>query len=194
MNFKMARPWNGFKGQQPKPEESTASGKPTADSSAEKPTGLTGIRNWNESVAGISAERLRNCIIYQLDVKKDPWWAKNLTRGLVRREKIALKLDEETPEDYVWTPDPLMGPFTVDLGDGEKYTGRRVLRDPKTPEERQFLRSLNGGQLVDAVVRRLVNKACAKCRGSGYVERSDYPDDPMAYRLTSTYECECVHE
>src|SRR5579863_6522550 len=31
---------------------------------------LTGIRNWNESVRGISGERLRNCIIYQLDVKR----------------------------------------------------------------------------------------------------------------------------
>jgi hypothetical protein len=192
MNFKMARPWKGFKGQQPKPEESTVSGKPTADSSAEKPTGLAGIRNWNESVAGISAERLRNCIIYQLDVKKDQWWAKNLTRGLVRREKIAVKLDEETPEDYVWTSNPLWGRMTVILDGGETFTGTRLLRDPETPEERREVREAD--PRLGYSVPRLARKGCPECRGSGYVYVPTYPGHPVYGRLTEARVCGCVLE
>src|SRR5208337_3977554 len=45
-----------------------------------------GIRNWSESIVTssgktITGERIRNCIIYQLDVRKDSWYTMRLTKG-----------------------------------------------------------------------------------------------------------------
>src|SRR5271157_2886933 len=60
---------------------------------AEAKPKLTDIRLWDEAVDGVSGERLRNCILFQLDVRKKDFWVRNMSIAHVRRH--ALALDEE---------------------------------------------------------------------------------------------------
>src|SRR5258708_3797243 len=52
---------------------------------ASEPSELKNMRDWTEDVDGIPGERIRNCIIFMLDEKKDPWLRLNLTEGYIRR-------------------------------------------------------------------------------------------------------------
>lgn len=192
MSHKYAAPWKAGKASLP-PQPTYGQAKEPAEVDA-KPNAspeLKGVRNWTESVGGIPADRIRDCIIYQLDVKKDQWWIKNATRAYVRRN--VQKLVDETPEDYAWSADPLYGTYTLHL-DGETYSGTRLRRDPRTPEERQQVREKDGGRMVDDTVKRLAKKDCQTCRGGGYIEVSSYPGDPIYHRLTETHVCRCVSE
>jgi hypothetical protein len=64
--------------------------------------GISDIRDWNESRFGISAERLRNCILYQLDRSKDSWFRERLSVSSMNTENFVKKLDRDTPSE--WTP------------------------------------------------------------------------------------------
>lgn len=180
----------------PQPEstqsESTAQ-KPAEGPSAEKPQSkLTGLRNWNvdESVDGISGSRIRDCIIYQLDFRKADFYTKNLTRGFVLRN--AKRLHEDTPEDYVYDPDPLVGEVTKHLDGGETFKQTLILRAPRDDAERRRIRDRYG--VNSYTIRFLAKPGCPVCRGTGYQYVSAYPGDPVYSKLTEAVECACIHE
>jgi hypothetical protein len=166
---------------------------PTATATAPAPEAskddLSGIRNWNESVRGISAERLRNCIIYQLDVKKDQWYSVRLTRKFVRDQ--AERLNDDTPDDFVFDPNPLFGFNTIHSEDGDIKV-EAVLRDPKNNAERIKIRNKFGVNYK--TIKFLVKKDCPRCKGKGTYSESAYPGDPVYGRLTETIECSCSYE
>jgi len=58
----------------PKPDASPVTGEKTKTTPApDAPSALADIREWNEDRCGVPAERLRNCIVYQLDHAKDAY-------------------------------------------------------------------------------------------------------------------------
>jgi hypothetical protein len=67
---------------------------------------LNDIREWpdSESRFGISGQRIRNCIIYQLDVLKSPWYSDKAfpTINKLDSEGYVNKLNADTPVG--WTP------------------------------------------------------------------------------------------
>jgi hypothetical protein len=73
--------------------------------------GLTDIRQWNKTVPGISAERLRNCLSYVLDTDENghyfssnDYYRRNPpTIASMGRKKFITMLNENTPVG--WTPD-----------------------------------------------------------------------------------------
>jgi hypothetical protein len=61
------------------------------------------MRDWAEARHGVSGERLRNCIIYQLDHAKDAYIRNSgITVASMRRPKFIKLLNEKTPPG--WTP------------------------------------------------------------------------------------------
>jgi hypothetical protein len=65
---------------------------------------LGDIREWNTPAFGFSAERLRNCLIYVLDHRKDDYYRENPpTLASMCREKFVRKLDADT--QLGWTPE-----------------------------------------------------------------------------------------
>jgi len=155
---------------------------------------LAGIRNWTTSVAGIKAERIRNCIIYLLDVKKDPWYLNNCNnRAFVERN--ASKMDAQVPEDFVYDPDAVLTSKRRHIdGENEPVIQVVVNREPGTltDKERKDLRESYG--VSDATILYLAKKDCPKCHGKSFVDVSDYPDDPLHSVLTHSEPCACVWE
>lgn len=153
---------------------------------------LTGIRDWHEQVGYVSAKRMRDCICFQLDVYKDPWWVGKINasgRGFLRNEKIAGMLNDATPEDYEWSENPLIG-WRVKLdGSDDKLLEKRVARHPENEAERVKLRDMFG--VTTHTVPFLAKKDCKRCKGSGYYSVFPYPDAP---RLPMTVECPCCSE
>lgn len=176
----------GAKGKPPTAPTPTTATAPAPEAAKDE---LTGIRNWNESVRGISGERLRNCVIYQLDVVKNQWYALRLTRKFVRDQ--AERLDGDTPEDYVFDPDPLFGTITFHGEEGDTKV-EAVLRYPKTEKERIKIRDKYGVNYK--TIKFLVKKNCPRCKGKGTYSVSAYPGDPVYGRLTETIECSCSYE
>jgi hypothetical protein len=65
---------------------------------------LTNIRDWDTPTLGFSAERLRNCLVYVLDYRKDPYYRDNPpTIASMENETFVRKLNKDTP--LGWTPD-----------------------------------------------------------------------------------------
>ena len=65
---------------------------------------LGDIRDWDEEKSGIPAERLRNCIVYQLDYAKDDYFRKSeITPASMERSKFITLLNDNTPAG--WTPE-----------------------------------------------------------------------------------------
>ena len=67
---------------------------------------------WNEDKHGFSAERIRNCIQFQLEQKKDRWFS-TISPSCLDSENYVVKLDRETPPDWhapkpkmITVPDP----------------------------------------------------------------------------------------
>jgi hypothetical protein len=67
--------------------------------------GLADIRDWNEDRFGISGERLRNCILYQLDHSPNDWYRKkaDITLSKMSKEGFVAKLNADTK--LGWTPE-----------------------------------------------------------------------------------------
>jgi hypothetical protein len=78
-----------------KPSESTA--PPAIE--------LTDIRLWPTDEFGISAERLRNCIRYQLDFADNDWYRTKapITPSKMKSKKFVTKLNDDTLPG--WTPE-----------------------------------------------------------------------------------------
>jgi hypothetical protein len=74
-----------------------------ADRVKTEPPSSPDPRHWNRDVAGITAERIRHCVAYQLDSKKNKWYLSNLTTAALGRDAFIAKLDADTPQG--WTPD-----------------------------------------------------------------------------------------
>jgi hypothetical protein len=159
--------------------------------SATKP--MLDIRDWDEDVDGINGERLRNCIIFQLDFKKDDWYKYRLTPAYVRAK--AKKLDDDTPPG--WTPpdpDPLIAIRACNF-DGELLEIREITRRPKNLEERERLISMlmdRHGRANPNIVKWLVDPQCAKCRGLGSYLVKIYPNDKKLRWQETWCNCECV--
>jgi hypothetical protein len=151
--------------------------------------GLLGIRRWVEPVGRISGDRLRNCIIYQLDEKKDPWYISRMTKGFVRAK--AEKLDADTPDDYVWEKNPLFKMRKVRDGDSE-YMVWGIERKPKNEAERKRIREKFG--VTSQTIPYLAKPTCPKCKGTGEYSLSSYPGDPVYEVLSEAVECDCSYE
>jgi hypothetical protein len=62
------------------------------------------IRDWNEDRFGVNGERLRRCIVYQLDFAKNDWYRKDgINLASMNREKFIAKLNGDTPVG--WSPE-----------------------------------------------------------------------------------------
>src|ERR1700739_2387868 len=82
--------------------ESSSSSQPVASSSPVR-RGLDNIRDWSEEKFNIPGERLRNCIIYQLDYAKNAWYRESgISIASMGRENFVRKLNADTPVG--WTP------------------------------------------------------------------------------------------
>jgi len=171
--------------------DETGTEQPSADQTVQETSSVPGsIRDWSEDVDGISGQRLRNCIIYQLDVRKADFYVKNMSRGFVRRN--AKRLDDDTPVEFVYNPNPLIGSKQRRTEDGKVTDDAIILRKPKDAAERKYLRDQYG---VNAHTRRwLAKEDCPKCDGSGLCEVASYPSDSVYARLTDFVECSCNFE
>jgi hypothetical protein len=160
-----------------KPGSTPSGGAPTVEvsSSPSAVTPLKDIRDWAEEVDGVSGERLRNCIIFQLDVKKDAWYRNRLTPAYVRVR--AKKLDDDTP--LGWTPNPLIRIETINLGGGETVERRVITRRPRDYDEWETVRAMlidSRGKTNMDVAKFLVVPGCPVCGGEGKYKEKVHPD------------------
>ncbi len=156
-------------------------------------TPLKNIRDWYEDVDGISGERIRACIIFLLDVRKDRWYRSRLTPSFVK--KFAAKLNDETPLEF--TLDPMIKLVMVDGNEISK-----IIRDPKNTDEWELLHDKylfnSRGKANSNVVPHLVHKDCKKCGGKGGYNAKVNPNFTSRTRVNFNeyfhYPCECVHD
>ena len=88
----------------------------TPQTSVAPTEGLTDIGQWNTQAFGVSAERLRNCLIYVLDTDENghhyynnDYYRRNPpTVASMGREKFVCLLDKNTPQG--WTPHSAIKP------------------------------------------------------------------------------------
>jgi hypothetical protein len=149
-----------------------------------------GIRNWNldESVDGILGPRIRDCIIFLLDVKRDPWYISNCNnRNFVIRN--AVKMHDSTPLEYHFSIDPVIDWRIKDV-DGQPTLQTYIKRPPETEEERKEIRVQFG--IGDATIPSIADPTCKHCHGKGFVYLSAYPDDPLLFKIEESYWCVCL--
>lgn len=161
---------------------------------------ITDLRLWNEVIDGIPAERIRNCIIFQLDYKKDHWYRDNLTERYLRRMlKLGItgarKLHEDTPPG--WAPpekDPMIAVKTQEF-DGETIERSEIVRGAKTQAERDTLLNLlvdRYGRRNPNIVKWLADKNCPQCKGRGiYLVRTSN-EKGLKFQADQWYDCDCV--
>jgi hypothetical protein len=156
---------------------------------------LYGLRNWTESVEikgkGVYAgSRIRECILYQCDIRRDPWYMMNLSKGFIMNK--ADKLDADTPDDaYLYLGDtPLFG-LKKHREEDYETTINTILRMPENEEERQIIKQKLG--VTPGTFKWLVKKDCPKCKGTGKYDVSSYPGT-MLERLEESIECDCAYE
>lgn len=156
---------------------------------------LLGVRNWTEDVVSTTtgkmflANRVRDCLVYQLDVAKNQWWASRATKGFIKA-KID-KLNDDTPEDFVYEKNPLFVAKKVRV-ENEELMLWVIQRQPKDVNERERIRNKFG--INPQTVPYLAKKDCPKCNGKGSYTISSYPGDPVYEPLTESVECECSYE
>jgi hypothetical protein len=86
------------------PATESAPASTSTQATSGQPKVLDDIRDWDEPRFNISGERLRNCIIYQLDHAKDDYFRKSeITLASMNREKFINLLNENTPTG--WNPE-----------------------------------------------------------------------------------------
>ena len=57
------------------------------------------LRTWDEEVDGVPGERIRSCVRFMLDIKKEPWFITNISVAALRRPGFLHKLVDECPAD-----------------------------------------------------------------------------------------------
>jgi hypothetical protein len=60
-------------------------------------------RQWNRDVAGVPADRIRSCVRFQLDHRRNSWYVDNITESTLGKEAFVRKLDADTPQG--WSPE-----------------------------------------------------------------------------------------
>lgn len=92
---------------------------------------LNDIREWpdSEDRFGISGTRIRDCIIYQLDAMKSPWYSDKAfpTISKLNSAGYVTKLDADTPAG--WTPQTAHAEEHVKKNELNKYPTRDVVFD-----------------------------------------------------------------
>src|SRR5271157_6062002 len=155
---------------------------------------LLGIRNWTESIGGVSADRMRDCIIYHLDYSKDKWWCPKINSGkgfLKSGEgKIARLLSDSVPEDFKYDPNGVIGWRSKPIeGSEDRAVEKFIRRDPISPEERDEIRA--HFEITKYSRKFLKKKDCKKCSGTGFYDIYPYADNP---RLPASVQCSCIEE
>ncbi len=156
-----------------------------------KPCGCCdGLCDWSDPIPGCSnPAHVGDCIYYQRHVKKNDYFIKRLTKGYVLNEW--LRLENDTPEDWVYDPDPLFETVEkyFDGMDNPPNKITRPLRKPRTEEERTKFRRVvkNPDMLKDY----LTDPNCPVCYGKGLVS---YFYDPANPRLEASHPCSCWTE
>jgi hypothetical protein len=181
-------------GQAPKPDVEESKPENPDKEKTIYPSG--DIRNWDEEIDGISGERIRNCIIFMLDHKKDPWYRLNLTSSYLHRtgkdgRTGARKLHEDTPPG--WTVDPLFRIRTA-VYEGEALEWREIARNPKNSEEWEQLHSElidSQGKVRKALLPFLARQDCMKCKGRGGYNEKVFPDSKRR-RWQEYFRCPCA--
>lgn len=152
-----------------------------------------GLCEWSEPISGCSNPvRLGDCIYYQRHIKKNDYFIKKLSRGYVLEQWKRVVSD--TPEDYVYDLDPLWGKKRSHDTETGGTTEQTVLRrKPKNQNEREEIR-VKMPHMPKIAVEALFKSPCPYGCDKGYVEVSNYPDDPVLKRLTSSEPCRCLDE
>jgi hypothetical protein len=152
---------------------------------------LGGLRNWTERIEGcpLSPERISNIVIYLLDVAKNPYYQKNLSRRFVRSQWA--RLNDEVPEEYEWEPDPMIVTYTAHQGDGKTEEVSKIVRRPRNTKERAVLQ-MN----VEHNIQWLYDPQCKYGCEYGNLFVSDFPDAvvPAQRRIGHSVTCRCVYE
>lgn len=146
-----------------------------------------GLCDWSEPTGGNLAKTIGDAIYYQRHIKKNDWFIPKLTAGYVRQQWQRILND--TPEDYVYDPDPMIKEKRVHVDGEQPRIGKEVVRRPKNAAERVEL-------LKDPDRNRkwLYDPACLHGCKEGLVFVSDNPDaeNPMQRLLGHSEYCECV--
>jgi hypothetical protein len=93
---------SGGNGQSQAVADANSGDSPASGGSASVTT-PTDPREWNRDVAGISADRIRNCVKCQLDHNRNRWYSANISVATLAKEGFVRKLNADTPPD--WSPD-----------------------------------------------------------------------------------------
>lgn len=173
--------------------EVTPTAKPAPKPIAKK-KGTTlppGVLRWgDQSVNGITGARIQDCIIYQITLAKNPYWTRVINGGrrYLEQPEVIAKLVGDTPEDFVWDEDGVIGWKRQPDGEYMRVT-KFVRRKPKNEEERELVRNTFG---VTPHTRKLLAKDdCKLCHGKGSYKVRPYDDNP---HLTAHEECKCPWE
>ena len=82
----------------PKPDSPVLVKKAAKPAVAKRPA-ADPLRNWDEEVDGVPGERIRLCVRFMLDIKKEPWFISNISVAALRRPGFLHKLVDECPSD-----------------------------------------------------------------------------------------------
>jgi hypothetical protein len=162
--------------------------QPVSPSAPPKACGCPdGLCDWAEEIPGCNVYpgSIGDAIYYQRHVKKNDYFIPKLTRGYVLSQWQRILND--TPEDFEYEAVPLFKEQVSHLEGGATHTSKVVQRRPKNAKERALLQ-----QNISSNRQWLYDPACPNHCKEGYLDVSDYPDDPLFSKLTSTVICECV--
>ena len=198
--FKQATPDTSYKVPKNNTSNPTPSVKKSLTLPQEKSNEIQDLRDWNEDVDGIPAERIRNCIIYQLDYRKNKYYKDVLTVGFIKRSlgktgvTGARRLHEDTPPGWVVPDsDPLEKTTTV-IVDG-KEVEKKEYRRPKNAQEKEQLLKLaftSRGKIIPYFIPKLVIAKCVECNGTGYKEYFPYLNSKKYAHIRKTILCPCI--
>lgn len=173
---------------------------PTGDIPAESME-LTDLRDWVEDVGDISGARIRNCILYMLDFKKDIWYSKVLSIGYIKRVRKDLgitgaqKLHEDTPPG--WEPNPMLVTRAIPIGEGEEAMRTEIARAPKNAKEWDILHNMlvgPRGKVNPVILPYTAKKDCKHCHGRGGYNEKVHPElKGMRWQEFFRCPCDCCH-
>ena len=146
------------------------------------------LRDWSEIISNcpLAPKRIADCVRYQLDVKKNDYFIKRMSRGYVLQEWK--RLDADTPEDYFYDPDPLFGERSIHQdGEDRPLIQKFIRRKPKNDAERKLLQK--DGHMIMRNRQWLYKNPCPHGCKEGNITTYPYPDNP---RLTATEYCRCI--
>jgi hypothetical protein len=180
------------RGQQYKPEHEHVKSRTDGQIKKKTPQNFYGIRNWTTDISPYTATRIRNVILYLLEVKKDPWYLAHCNNRAFVERNID-KMNAQVPEEFVWDPDGVIQSRRIHVpGESQPVVLTVIDHMPETEEERVELRDRFG--VCDQTIKYLAKQDCKDCHGTGFINVSDYPGDPLYEKLASSDACHCLWE